>query len=84
MVQANRGALERLLRLLAPLLREGMVVLEPGCAMGFFTLPLASINLSSILGMMPFLMLSLTNLLPDGDSIESVEFPSTSVVGQML
>jgi cyclopropane fatty-acyl-phospholipid synthase-like methyltransferase len=28
-------------RLLAPLLREGMVVLEPGCGMGYFTLEAA-------------------------------------------
>lgn len=27
--------------ILAPLVDEGMVVLEPGCAMGYFTLPLA-------------------------------------------
>jgi len=28
-------------KILGPFVREGMVVLEPGCAMGFFTLPLA-------------------------------------------
>jgi len=28
-------------RMLGPFVREGMTVLEPGCAMGFFTLPLA-------------------------------------------
>ena len=28
-------------RLLGPFVRPGMTVLEPGCAMGFFTLPLA-------------------------------------------
>jgi 2-polyprenyl-3-methyl-5-hydroxy-6-metoxy-1,4-benzoquinol methylase len=28
-------------RMFGPFVREGMVVLEPGCAMGFFTLPLA-------------------------------------------
>ena len=28
-------------KILGPLVREGMVVLEPGCAMGYFTLPLA-------------------------------------------
>ncbi len=28
-------------KLFDPFVREGMVVLEPGCAMGFFTLPLA-------------------------------------------
>ena len=28
-------------RILQPLVRPGMTVLEPGCAMGFFTLPLA-------------------------------------------
>ena len=28
-------------KIFGPLVNEGMVVLEPGCAMGFFTLPLA-------------------------------------------
>jgi ubiquinone/menaquinone biosynthesis C-methylase UbiE len=28
-------------KIFAPFVKEGMVVLEPGCAMGFFTLPLA-------------------------------------------
>jgi ubiquinone/menaquinone biosynthesis C-methylase UbiE len=28
-------------KMFGPFVREGMVVLEPGCAMGFFTLPLA-------------------------------------------
>lgn len=28
-------------RVLGPFIREGMTVLEPGCGMGFFTLPLA-------------------------------------------
>ena len=28
-------------KILSPFVREGMVVLEPGCAMGYFTLPLA-------------------------------------------
>ena len=28
-------------RILGPFVRQGMTVLEPGCAMGFFTLPLA-------------------------------------------
>jgi ubiquinone/menaquinone biosynthesis C-methylase UbiE len=28
-------------RILGPFVREGMTVLEPGCGMGFFTLPLA-------------------------------------------
>ena len=28
-------------KILEPFVREGMVVLEPGCAMGYFTLPLA-------------------------------------------
>ena len=28
-------------KILGPFVREGMVVLEPGCAMGYFTLPLA-------------------------------------------
>jgi len=28
-------------RMFGPFVREGMTVLEPGCAMGFFTLPLA-------------------------------------------
>ena len=26
-------------KIFAPFVKEGMVVLEPGCAMGFFTLP---------------------------------------------
>jgi ubiquinone/menaquinone biosynthesis C-methylase UbiE len=30
-------------RLLAPLVRPGMTVVEPGCGMGFFTLPLAQL-----------------------------------------
>jgi ubiquinone/menaquinone biosynthesis C-methylase UbiE len=36
-----RRLLENPNRILAPLVEEGMVVLEPGCAMGYFTLPLA-------------------------------------------
>ena len=28
-------------RILGPFVREGMIVLEPGCGMGYFTLPLA-------------------------------------------
>ncbi len=28
-------------KILGPFVREGMVVLEPGCAMGYFTLPMA-------------------------------------------
>ncbi|SPD72894.1 Methyltransferase type 11 [uncultured Desulfobacterium sp.] len=29
-------------KILGPFVREGMIVLEPGCGMGYFTLPLAS------------------------------------------
>ncbi|MEJ2659240.1 MAG: methyltransferase domain-containing protein [Desulfobacteraceae bacterium] len=36
-----RKLLEHPDRLLGPFVRPGMTVLEPGCAMGFFTLPLA-------------------------------------------
>ena len=36
-----RKLLENPDRLLGPFVRPGMTVLEPGCAMGFFTLPLA-------------------------------------------
>ena len=36
-----RKILENPNRILGPLVQEGMVVLEPGCAMGYFTLPLA-------------------------------------------
>lgn len=36
-----RKLLENPAKLLGPLVRQGMTVLEPGCAMGFFTLPLA-------------------------------------------
>jgi ubiquinone/menaquinone biosynthesis C-methylase UbiE len=36
-----RKLLESPDKILSPYVREGMTVLEPGCAMGFFTLPLA-------------------------------------------
>jgi len=36
-----RRLIERPERMLGPLVREGMTVLEPGCGMGYFTLPLA-------------------------------------------
>lgn len=36
-----RNLVENPKKILGPFVREGMVVLEPGCAMGFFTLPLA-------------------------------------------
>jgi ubiquinone/menaquinone biosynthesis C-methylase UbiE len=36
-----RKLLEDPNKILGPLVRPGMTVLEPGCAMGFFTLPLA-------------------------------------------
>jgi ubiquinone/menaquinone biosynthesis C-methylase UbiE len=36
-----RKLLENPDKLLGPFIRPGMIVLEPGCAMGFFTLPLA-------------------------------------------
>lgn len=36
-----RRLIESPVRLLAPLVRPGMTVVEPGCGMGFFTLPLA-------------------------------------------
>ncbi len=36
-----RKLVENPRKILGPLVDEGMVVLEPGCAMGFFTLPLA-------------------------------------------
>ena len=36
-----RKLVENPKKIFAPFVREGMVVLEPGCAMGFFTLPLA-------------------------------------------
>ena len=36
-----RKWLENPVRLLGPFVRPGMTVLEPGCAMGYFTLPLA-------------------------------------------
>jgi ubiquinone/menaquinone biosynthesis C-methylase UbiE len=40
-VNPLRRLLEPPDKILAPLVREGMVVLEPGCGMGFFTLDLA-------------------------------------------
>ena len=36
-----RSLFENPKKILGPFVREGMVVLEPGCAMGYFTLPLA-------------------------------------------
>jgi len=36
-----RKLMENPTKILGPFVEEGMVVLEPGCAMGFFTLPLA-------------------------------------------
>jgi len=36
-----RKLLENPNKILAPFVREGMIVLEPGCGMGYFTLPLA-------------------------------------------
>ena len=36
-----RKLVENPTKILGPFVDEGMVVLEPGCAMGFFTLPLA-------------------------------------------
>ena len=36
-----RRLMENPKRMLGPYVREGMTVLEPGCGMGFFTLPLA-------------------------------------------
>jgi 2-polyprenyl-3-methyl-5-hydroxy-6-metoxy-1,4-benzoquinol methylase len=36
-----RKLLENPTKMLAPFVREGMIVLEPGCGMGYFTLPLA-------------------------------------------
>lgn len=36
-----RRLVENPSRIFAPFVEEGMVVLEPGCAMGYFTLPLA-------------------------------------------
>jgi len=36
-----RKLLENPTKILAPFVREGMIVMEPGCAMGYFTLPLA-------------------------------------------
>ena len=36
-----RKLVENPKKILGPFIDEGMVVLEPGCAMGFFTLPLA-------------------------------------------
>jgi len=36
-----RRLLENPSKILGPFVREGMIVLEPGCGMGYFTLPLA-------------------------------------------
>lgn len=41
MLSPLRKLVESPKKIFAPLVDEGMVVLEPGCAMGFFTLPLA-------------------------------------------
>ena len=41
LVNPLRKLLEDPDRMLAPFVREGMIVLEPGCGMGYFTLPLA-------------------------------------------
>ena len=37
-----RRLVENPAKILGPFVRQGMVVLEPGCAMGYFTLPLAT------------------------------------------
>ena len=41
MLSPLRKLFENPKKILGPFVREGMVVLEPGCAMGYFTLPLA-------------------------------------------
>jgi len=41
LINPFRRFLENPRRMLGPLVREGMTVLEPGCGMGYFTLPLA-------------------------------------------
>lgn len=41
MLSPLRKLVENPKRILGPFVRDGMVVLEPGCAMGYFTLPLA-------------------------------------------
>ncbi len=41
LVNPLRKLVESPTKLLAPLVREGMVVLEPGCGMGYFTLEVA-------------------------------------------
>jgi len=41
LVNPLRRLLENPARILAPDVREGMTVLDPGCGMGYFTLPLA-------------------------------------------
>ena len=40
LINPFRRFLENPRRILGPLVREGMTVLEPGCGMGYFTLPL--------------------------------------------
>ena len=41
LINPFRRFLENPRQILGPLVREGMTVLEPGCGMGYFTLPLA-------------------------------------------
>ncbi|MBW1950533.1 MAG: class I SAM-dependent methyltransferase [Deltaproteobacteria bacterium] len=41
LINPFRKFLENPKNMLGPLVREGMVILEPGCGMGYFTLPLA-------------------------------------------
>lgn len=41
LVSPLRRLWEHPVRMLGPFVREGMLVLEPGCGMGFFTLDLA-------------------------------------------
>ena len=41
LINPLRKLLENPDKILGPFVREGMIVLEPGCGMGYFTLPLA-------------------------------------------
>ncbi len=41
LINPLRKLLENPVRMLEPFIQEGMMVLEPGCGMGYFTLPLA-------------------------------------------
>ena len=41
MINPFRKLFENPKKMLGPFVREGMIILEPGCGMGFFTLPLA-------------------------------------------